>query len=439
MKIDTSRRKIIIIGAGFGGLWAVKALRKSAVDVTLIDRNNYHLFLPLLYQVAAAEIEPDQIAYPIRNIVRRFRNIEFLMGEVQNIDLINNRVEFAGSLLDYDYLILATGSTSNFFGVEGAAEHAFTLKAMAEATALRNHILRFFERASYENDPDRLKKLLTFVIIGGGPTGVEFAGALAELIYGPLAKDYPKIDLDKAKIVLIESTDRILPTMSDKTSQYALKRLGGMNVIVKLKCLAHKITGDGVHLKDASFIQSGTIIWTAGVTGSMPGFIKGISQRRTGLLQPLPTLQIPGYLNAYVLGDLAGFVDNERPLPMVAPVATQQGEHAATNILRQIRGLPPIPFKYHNKGVMATIGRNKAVVQLKRLSFTGFIAWIMWLGLHLVKLIGFRNRLQVLINWAWDYLFYEKAIRLILQEPIPGRTGDESKAPEVSIKESMRP
>jgi len=416
MKIDATRKKIIIIGAGFGGLWAARELAKSAVDITLIDRHNYHLFTPLLYQVAAAEIEPDEIAYPIRNIIRKYRCIEFLMDEVKNVDLANNRVEFAGRKFDYDYLIMATGSTSHFFGVEGAAEYAFALKSMAEATTIRNHILRCFEQANFETDSNRQQELLTFVIIGGGPTGVEFAGALAELVYGPLAKDYPKIDFRLAKIILLEGADRVLPSMSNKTSDYALKRLSEMGIIVKLNSLAQKITRAGVLLKDSGFIRSGTIVWTAGVTGSMPDNVDGINQRKSGFVQPLPTLQVPGFPYAYIIGDLAGFIENGRPLPMIAPVAMQQGEHAALNIMRQIEGLEPISFKYHHKGVMATIGRNKAVVQLNRLSFTGFIAWVMWLGLHLVKLIGFRNRLQVLINWAWDYLFYEKAIRLIFQE-----------------------
>jgi NADH dehydrogenase len=434
MKAKITHKKIVIVGAGFGGLWAVRALGKTPANVTLIDRHNYHLFSPLLYQVAAAEIEPDEIAYPIRNIVRKYRNVEFLMGEVQNIDLSRGQVEFAGRLLDYDYLIIATGSISSFFGVDGAAEYAFRLKSMTEATMIRNHILCCFEKANYEADSDRRWELLTFVIIGGGPTGVEFAGALAELIQGPLAKDYPKIDFSLVKIVLVEGSDRVLPTMSAKAGAYALKRLGTMKIDVQLNSPARKITRDGVYLKDGSFIQSGTIIWTAGVTGSMPEQIKGISQRRTGLLQPLSTLQIPDYPNAYVIGDLAGFVENGYALPMVAPVAMQQGECAALNIMRQIEGLEPIEFKYHNKGVMATIGRNKAVVQLKRLSFTGFIAWVMWLGLHLAKLIGFRNRLQVLINWAWDYLFYEKAIRLIFKEDKSKPVKDEKKAANSIMK-----
>jgi len=406
--------RVVIVGAGFGGLWAARTLARSPFEVLLVDRNNYHTFLALLYQVAAAELDPGDIAYPVRGILRGLPNVRFVMAEVKGVDFGQRAVETDGLTIPYDYLILATGSVSHFFGVPGAAECAFPLKTLEQGIVLRNHILGCFEQAAYVPDAERRQRLLTFAIVGGGATGVEFAGALAELIRGPLARDYPTLDFRKVRVVLLEARDRLLPGMPERLQTYALKRLRRMGVEVRLQAAVSRVAHDAVHLQDGTVIPAETTVWTAGVRGDPQVANWGLPTARGGRVAVLPTLQVPDHPEVYVIGDLAYFEEEGRPLPMVAPVAIQQGIAAARNILRQIAGEPPVPFRYRDPGSMATIGRNAAVVQLGRWTFTGFPAWVLWLGVHLLRLIGFRNRLLVLINWAWDYLLFERAVRLIL-------------------------
>ncbi len=403
--------RVVIIGAGFGGLWAARALTQFPVDVLLIDRNNYHTFLPLLYQVAAAEVEPEAIVYPVRSIVRNLRNVRFTMAEVVSLDLGTRALTTPDRVIAYDFLILATGSTSHFFGVTGAADHAFPLKTLEQGIALRNHILRCFEAAIDEPSVDRRRQLLTFAIVGGGPTGVEFAGALAELIRGPLRKDYPSLDLHEVRVVLLEAMDTLLPGLPERLRSYTLRRLRGMGLDVRLASPVSQITRQTISLKDGTVIPTETVVWTAGVQGDPPAENRGLPLARGGRVAVLPTLQVVGHPEVYVVGDLT-FVEGKL-LPMIAPVAIQQGVAAARNIGRRIAGGLPQPFVYRDRGTMATIGRNAAVAILGNREFIGFPAWILWLGVHLVNLIGFRNRLIVLINWAWDYLFYERAVRLI--------------------------
>jgi NADH:ubiquinone reductase (H+-translocating) len=406
---------IVIIGAGFGGLWAARAFRRSGVRVTLIDRNNYHGFWPLLYQVAAAELDAEQIAYPVRRILRRYRNVTFFLADVQTVDFAARTVQAANRTLNYDYLVLALGSTSSYFNIPGAAENTFPLKTMEEGIHLRNHILRCFERAVQENDPPRRRELLTFVVVGGGPTGVEYVGAMSELVQGPLAKDYPGIDVSEVSLVLVEMMDRLLGAMPEKLGRYALGRLQRRQVDVRLNTTVAAVDEHAVHFQDGSCLNTATVVWTAGVRGHPLAERWGLPVGRGGRLQVEPTLQVPGLPDVYAVGDLVAFADESgQPLPMLAPVAMQQGERAAANILRQIAGQEPEAFRYFDKGTMATIGRSAAVAQLRGISFTGFIAWIIWLVVHLFQLIGFRNRLVVLINWAWSYLFFERAVRLIL-------------------------
>lgn len=409
-----TRPRIVVIGAGFGGLWVARHLAHAPVQVLLLDRNNYHTFLPLLYQVAAAELEPEHIVYPVRSILRRAPNADFCLAEVEEIDFDARVVKTAEHTIPYDYLALAAGSASHFFGVPGAAEHAFPLKTLDDGIALRNHILRCFERAAHEPDAQRRQRMLTFVILGGGPTGVEFAGALAELVRGPLSKDYATLDVRHARVILLEAADSLLSAMPERLRAYALARLGKMGVQVHLRAVASQVTPESAQLQDGALIPTETVVWTAGVRGSPQAGAWGLPVARNGQVTVLPTLQVPDHPEVYVLGDLARVEQDGQPLPMIAPVAIQQGVAVARNIARQAAGQSPQPFHYRDRGAMATIGRNAAVTHLLGRDLTGFPAWVIWLGVHIFNLIGFRNRLMVMINWAWDYLFYERAVRLIL-------------------------
>ncbi len=413
--IANGRPRIAIVGAGFGGLWAARSLAEAPVEVYLIDRHNYHTFLPLLYQVAAAELEPAQIGYPIRATLRQMKNVHFVLGEVTHVDVEEQIVYLTGSTLAYEYLILATGSVSRFFGIPGAEEHGFPLKTMEDGIRLRNHILHCFEQAAQTGDPQQRRQLLTFVVVGGGATGVEYAGALTELIYRPLAKDYPQLNISEVTVMLVEAADNVLTSLPEHLGQYTVERLQSMKVDVRLQTAVQEVTPHTVAFQDGTVIPTNTVVWTAGVGGEETAQASGLDVLGNGRLPVLPTLQHPTHPNIYTIGDLAAFeTEDGRHLPMIAPVATQQGTWAAQNIQRQIAGEALRPFHYHDRGHMATIGRNKAVAHIGRYTFKGYIAWLMWLVIHLVNLIGFRNRLMVMINWAWNYLFFENVVRLIL-------------------------
>jgi NADH dehydrogenase len=412
-----SRPKVVIVGAGFGGLWAARAFAEAPVDVWVVDRNNYHSFLPLLYQVAAAELEPEDIIYPVRSILHKYPNINFLMGEVSGIDTPHRIVRIRNQSIPYDYLIMSVGSKAHYYGVDGAEHHAFPLKTLEDAVFLRNHILCRFEGAVVEADKKIRQQMLTFTIVGGGPTGVEFTGALAELVRAPLARDYPSLDLSQVHILLLEATNHLLTGLPERLQSYALKRFQRMGVDVQLNSTVSQITSQAVTLKDGRVIPTETVVWTAGVRGEDIPQSWGFPTRLNGQVNVLPTLQMPDHPEIYVIGDLAHVEQDGVPLLLIAPVATQEGEWAARNVLKQISGAEPASFRYHDPGLMVTIGRNAAAVQLGRYPFTGFPAWIIWLSVHLYRLIGFRNRLFVLINWAWDYVFFERVVRLIL--PLP--------------------
>ena len=413
--MNVQRPRIVIIGAGFGGLWAAKTLARSPVDVLLLDRNNYHTFFPLLYQVAAAELEPEDIAYPVRSVFRKRRNVQFIMADVKRVDFAAQVVEADGQMLPYDFQVLATGSSAHFFGVPGAATHAFPLRTLEEGVALRNQILSCFERAAQEPDVERRRRLLTFVVVGGGPTGVEFAGALSELVRGPLGRDYRTLNMEEVHIVLLESAGSVLSSLPAQLREYAAARLRKKGVEVSLLSVVGRVTAEAAVLEGGFQVPTETVVWTAGVRGGLPPKAWGLPTTRDGRVAALPTLQAREHHNVYVVGDLAYVEAEERPLPMVAPIAIQQGVAAAKNILLQISAGVPVPFRYRDLGTMAVIGRNAAVVHLfGRWAFTGFPAWVTWLGVHLFKLIGFRNRLLVLTSWVWDYLFYERVVRLIL-------------------------
>jgi len=433
-----SKPRIVIAGAGFGGLWALKTLAKAPVTITLIDKNNYHTFLPLLYQVAAAEIGADEIAYPLRNLLRKIPDARFVMANITDIDWEHKMVLTSRAPIAFDYLILALGSRVHYFKVSGAAEYAYPLRTMSQAIRLRHRILEVFERASLEKNPERRTPWLTFIIVGGGPTGVEFTGALTELVRGSLCKDYPTLHPDMVQIHLLEATEHLLPGFPPSLQDYTRRRLEKMGVKVHLNRPVAEVTAMGVKLQDQTFLQGATVVWTAGMQGALAQSW-GLPTGPRGLIPVEPTLQVPGKPEVYVIGDSAYCEQNGRPLPMIAPVAVQQGQTAARNILRQIQGREPLPFRYRDQGTLVTIGRNAAAAHLFGRNFTGFIAWVLWLLIHLAKLIGFRNRLFVLLDWAWDYFFFERTMRLILPGDDGGSSKEETREKETGDRTTADP
>ena len=411
--------KVVIIGAGFGGLWAARTLANQPIDVTVVDRNNYHTFLALLYQVAAAELDAEDIAYPVRSVFWKIPNVQFLLAHARRIDRQNHRIETDIVALDYDYLIIGTGSVTSTFDIPGVAEHAYFLKTLEEAVALKNHIICCFEAASRETEADKRKALLTFVIVGGGATGVEYSGALAELISGPMVKDYPSIDFSEVTITLLEAAQSLVAPMPDNIRNYTVRQLSDMGVCVYLNKAVAEVTKEKVILKDGETILTNTVVWTAGVRGENLPADSDIPVGRDGRVSVRTSLQIVNDERIYVIGDLAAIQEDQRVLPMVAQVAIQSGVKAAQNIVHQIAGQAPEPFHYADRGSMIAIGRKAAGVAIGKRTFKGFIAWMMWLIIHLFNLIGFRNRVMVLTNWAWDYLLYERAVRFVFPSKMP--------------------
>jgi NADH dehydrogenase len=379
-------------------------------------------------------LEPEAIAAPMRTVIRKLRNVRFAMEEVRSIHLDAREIETNARIINYDFLVIGLGSSPQFFGVRGAAEHAFVLKNLDEAIALRNHILYRFECALRETEAERRRAMLTFTIIGGGPTGVEFAGALAELIHGPFSRDYRDLDFGEVQILLLEGLPHLLGAMAEKLQAYSAKRLQQMGVTVRLNAKVEEIMRDGVRLATGEFVPTETVVWTAGVRGNPLGGKLGIETARNGQLPVLDTLQLEGYPEVYIAGDLAQFKVDGRGLPMVAPVAIQQGAWAAENIERQLLDEMPLPFRYKDRGTMVTIGRNAAVANAFGYDFTGFVAWVMWLGVHIVNLIGYRNRIVVLVNWAFDYFLTERAIRLILPNEASSPRETNTPAPREAIQ-----
>lgn len=408
---------VVIVGAGFAGLTTAKKLRNVPVRITLVDRNNYHLFQPLLYQVAIAGLVPSQIAYPLRTIFRKQNNLTFQMGEVTSIDFESRYIKLDGSVIAYDYLILAVGGETNFFGMDSVKENGFQLKDIESAVDTRNHLLKMFEVASREADPEKRKAMLTFVVVGGGPTGVETTGALAELISHVMRKEYPTLDIREARVLLLEAGNALIASYPDELRKATLRLLKKKNVEVRFDAKLTDYNGQRVLLTDGTEIKTHTLIWTAGVKAAGITSRLGVQVAGSGRVRSEATLQLPGHPEIYVLGDAAYFENgNGQPLPMLSTVAIQQGESVADNIKRVIKGLEQKPFHYKDPGLLATIGRNAAVARIWGLSFSGFVAWLIWVGLHIYRLIGFRNRLVVLINWAWDYFFYDNQVRLITRE-----------------------
>jgi NADH:ubiquinone reductase (H+-translocating) len=405
--------RVVIVGAGFGGLYAARALRRAPVQVTVVDRRNHHVFQPLLYQVAMAALSPGDIASPIRWILRRQKNVEVLLAEATGVDLQNRRLLLKDGVLDYDYLIVATGATHAYFGHDEWRKVAPGLKTLEDALEVRRRVLLAFEHAERETDPARRAALLTFVVIGGGPTGVEMAGALAEISRQSLARDFRHFDPGSARILLLEGGPSILSAFPESLRAAALEDLRRLGVEVRTNSVVTGVSPGVVSIGTAA-IASETVLWAAGVSASPLGAALGVPIDRAGRVQVQPDLTIPGWPNVFVIGDLASLAgDNGRPLPGVAQVAIQMGQHAVRNILRALEHQPLRPFRYRDLGNMATIGRASAIADFGSFRLTGTLAWLAWLFVHILNLIGFRNRLVVFVQWAWAYFSYQRAIRLI--------------------------
>jgi len=404
--------RVVIIGGGFGGLSAARTLAGANVAITLIDRRNHHLFQPLLYQVATAGLNPADIANPIRRILRHQKNAEVLLAEAKLFDLAAKRVELDENFLEYDYLIVATGARHSYFGHDEWAADAPGLKSIGDALEIRRRILSAFEMAERAADPAEREAWLTFVIVGGGPTGVELCGALIEIARHALAKDFRRIDPTQAKVILLEGSGRVLPTYVPELSEKARLQLVHLGVDVRLGNQVTAIDADGVTV-GGERITAKTVLWAAGVAASRLGKALGVPLDRAGRVIVQPDLTIVGQPSVFVIGDLASLTIDGKPVPGVAPAAIQEGAHAAENVLRSIRGVAMTPFRYKDKGSLATIGRSCAVADLGKIKLSGPLAWLAWLGVHILFLIGFRNRFVVLFEWAWSFFSYDRGARLI--------------------------
>lgn len=412
--MQDDKKHIVIVGGGFAGLAAAKVLARKNVDLTIVDRLNHHLFQPLLYQVATSGLSPAEIAYPIRSIFRNQKNVRVMLGAVTKIDLQNHLVKVENRTeLEFDYLIVASGAHHNYFGHDEWSLFAPGLKSIDDATEIRRRILLAFEEAEVEADPERLRALLNFVIVGGGPTGVEMAGSIAELARFALKRDFRRINPRSAQVILVEGGDRILQSFPPSLSEKAQKSLERLGVHVRTKSFVSLINQDGVTVGSEK-IPAATVIWAAGVQASSVGKFLQAKYDSSGRVIVNSDLSVPGHPEIYVAGDLAHFEDEKKQLvPGVAPAAMQQGRHAAHNILRQMKSEPTKPFHYVNKGNLATIGRASAVADINSIHLSGYPAWWTWLLVHIAYLIGFRNRIFVLMQWAWAYFTFQRGTRLI--------------------------
>jgi NADH dehydrogenase len=404
---------VVIVGGGFAGLTAAQALARSPVRITLLDRRNHHVFQPLLYQVATAGLSPTDIAAPLRRILRGQANATVLLGEVLRVDPAARKVTMADGELDYDFLVLATGATHSYFGNHDWALHAPGLKTLEDASEILRRTLLAFERAEREADALRRRRFLTFVVIGGGPTGVELAGTLVEISRHTLKHEFRRIDPAEARVVLLEGLDRILPTYPPDLSEKARQQLERLGAQVRTSARVTTVDADGVCL-GRERIEAATVLWAAGVAASPVGRSLGTPLDRAGRVHVQPDLSVPGHPEIFVIGDLAALEQDGRPVPGVAPAAMQMGRHVARNVLRAVQGEPRLSFRYVDKGALATIGRRAAVAVMGRFKLSGFPAWAAWLGIHIFFLIGFRNRLVVMMEWAIAYLTYERSARIIL-------------------------
>jgi len=424
MLAGTDRARIVIVGCGFGGLFAARALRRTPADVLVIDRNNYHLFQPLLYQVACAALAPADIAQPIRTILRYQRNARVMLAQVEHIDLAARRVIAAGMSVPYDFLVLAPGAVDNYFGHEEWQRFAPGMKAVEEATFIRSRLLRSFESAEIETDPLARAAHLTFIIVGAGPTGVELAGAIKELAVDVIPRDYRVADTRMARVILIEAGPRVLPGLHPDSSARALRQLRTLNVEVLLGAPVTRVLADGVEV-GGERLRSNNVIWTAGVRAAPLTASLGAPLGPGGRVQVAPDCSLPGHPEVFVIGDAAWLIDpaHGAPVPGVSQGALQMGRYVARVIDAELRGKRrerARGFHYHDWGSMATVGKSRAVVELGRLRFGGLLAWLAWMALHITVLIGFRNRLAVLSSWIYSYVFFRRGSRLITRVGPPG-------------------
>lgn len=414
----TNFPRIVIIGAGFGGISLIKKIGKTDVQVVLLDKNNFHQFQPLLYQVATSGLEPDNILFPVRKLFKRYKNVFFRMAEVTKVDSKSKTVHTKIGNVPYDYLVIANGSDTNFFGLTDIEKHALGMKSIQEALDIRSLILENLEKAEISKDEKEKQALTNFVVIGGGPTGVEVAGALAEFKRFIIPKDYPDLDSDKINIFLLEGMGELLAPMSDKASRKALKYLKNLDVDVRLETTVEAYDSHEIKTNTDKPVFSKTVIWTAGVQGNVVEGISDDSVVKGNRIRVDEYSQVKGHKNLYAIGDVAAMITNDFPKghPMLAQAAIQQGEHLAKNLDRLMNDKELKEFEYKDKGALATIGRSKAVADLPNFKFGGFLAWLVWSAVHLFSISGFRNKLIVAVNWGWNYITYDRSNRLIIRK-----------------------
>ncbi len=410
------KKRLVIIGGGFGGIQLAKKLKNKPIQVVIIDKNNYHTFQPLMYQVATSVLEAESIAYPIRKIFSRSKNIFFRLGEVDQVDHENNRIILGNDEMQYDYLAIATGAKTNFLNNEGLTISSMPMKSVLEALDLRSMILQNFEKTLRNSNERKRQGMMNIVIAGAGPTGVELAGALGELKQKVFPKDYPELDLSQMNVYIVQSGDRVLPMLSEKSSIKAKKYLEQLGVTVVLNTRVLDFFGDYVQTNTGQDLIARTLIWTAGVIGNPVQGLGAEAVNRGGRIEVDAFNRVIGYDNVFAVGDVASMVTEDFPRghPMVAPAAMQQGEQLAKNILNEMSGQPMKPFVYKDKGAMATVGKNKAVVELGKMKFGGSPAWFVWMAVHLMSLVGFRNKLVTFFNWTKNYFSSDRGIRLIV-------------------------
>jgi NADH dehydrogenase len=404
---------VVVLGAGFGGLEAARALRRAPARVTVVDRRNHHLFQPLLYQVATAGLSPAEIASPIRRILRSQENTSVVLAEARSVDVAGRRVVLADGEISYDRLVIAAGATHSYFGHDDWEPFAPGLKSLEDALEIRRRALVAFEEAEREDDPERRRSWLTFVVVGGGPTGVEMAGALAEIARHTLVREFRRIDPRAARVILVEAGPRILPAYPPDLSHRAVRQLEALGAQVWTGMAVTRVSPEGVQM-GAERVAARTVVWAAGVQASPLARSLGVPLDRAGRVKVGPDLALPGHPEVYVVGDLASFEQDGQLVPGVAPAAMQMGRHAARNVLRALEGQSPLPFHYVDKGSLATIGRRSGVALFGKVRLSGFLAWAAWLAIHIFFLIGFRNRFVVMFTWAWAYLTYQRSARLIV-------------------------